>query len=104
MTGHGSISVLSLGSYPDAGGPALYAGGYFAVAGTVAASSIAKWQRCYCPADLDQDGDVDGVDLNLLLGNWGACASDPCLGDLDENGVVDSADLAILLAATGPCP
>ncbi|MCA9286586.1 MAG: CRTAC1 family protein [Phycisphaerales bacterium] len=47
------------------------------------------------PADLDRDGDVDGADLGLLLGNWGQ----PGVGDLDESGSVDGADLGLLLAA-----
>ncbi|MFO0829821.1 MAG: dockerin type I repeat-containing protein [Phycisphaerales bacterium] len=47
--------------------------------------------------DLDGDGVVNSIDLGLLLGAWGRCAS--CAADLDGDGVVGSADLAILLGA-----
>ena len=56
------------------------------------------------PADLHQDGRVDGADLGLLLSGWGG--SDP--GDINDDGVVNGADLGFLLAAfTSPisfCP
>jgi hypothetical protein len=57
-----------------------------------------------CPADLNDDGAVNGDDLGILLGNWGACASTECPGDFDQNGSVDADDLGILLAAWGACP
>ncbi|MCA9285405.1 MAG: DNRLRE domain-containing protein [Phycisphaerales bacterium] len=47
------------------------------------------------PADLNNDGVVDGADLGLLLAAWNT----PGPGDLDNNGVVDGADLGLLLAA-----
>jgi hypothetical protein len=55
------------------------------------------------PADLDGDGDVDGIDLAQLLAAWGACPSAPtaCPADLDDSGLVNGLDLAILLAAWG---
>ena len=57
-----------------------------------------------CPADLTSDGQVDGADLTMLLGGWGACPDEgPCI-DLDGNGIVNGADLTILLAAWGACP
>ena len=56
-----------------------------------------------CPADLNNDGQVNGADLGLLLGNWGPCAGTPCLGDLNLDGVVNGADLGLLLGAWGPC-
>jgi hypothetical protein len=56
-----------------------------------------------CPADLNNDGQVNGADLGLLLGAWGPCAGTPCLGDLNLDGVVNGADLGLLLGAWGPC-
>jgi hypothetical protein len=47
--------------------------------------------------DLDGDGDVDGADLGLQLGSWGACAG--CPGDLNDDGIVGGDDLGLLLAA-----
>ncbi len=55
-----------------------------------------------CPADLDRDGAVDGIDLGVLLGAWGPC-SGTCPADLNLDGAVDGNDLGTLLAAWGPC-
>lgn len=59
------------------------------------------------PADLDGDGDVDGLDLALLLGDWGFCAGcilpvEPritCPADLNDDCQINGFDLAILLDA-----
>lgn len=50
--------------------------------------------------DLDFDGIVGGIDLAILLGEWGMI--DPPIGDLDHDGIVGPSDLLILLAAWGP--
>jgi hypothetical protein len=52
-----------------------------------------------CRGDLNADGAVNGDDLGILLGAWGAGG----IADLDANGVVDGDDLGILLGAWGPC-
>ena len=52
-----------------------------------------------CPADLNADGVVDGVDLGALLGAWGAAGPT----DLNGDGVTDGADLGVLLGAWGAC-
>jgi len=57
-----------------------------------------------CPGDLNLDGEVNGADLGLLLGAWGACPGTPCPGDLNLDGEVNGADLGLLLGAWGPCP
>jgi len=54
-----------------------------------------------CPADLDGNGSVDGADLGVLLGSWGAAASGPA--DLNGDGTVDGLDLGALLGAWGSC-
>ena len=55
-----------------------------------------------CKGDLNGDGQVDGADLGILLGNWGT--NDLC-SDLDGSGNVDGADLGILLGFWGKvCP
>jgi serine protease len=54
-----------------------------------------------CPVDLSHDGVVDGADLAMMMGAWGACSN--CVSDFDGSGVVDGADLAELLAAWGAC-
>ena len=53
-----------------------------------------------CIRDLTGDGEVDGFDLGLLLGNWGNAG----LGDFNCDGMVDGADLGMLLADWGTCP
>jgi len=54
------------------------------------------------PGDLNGDGLVDGADLGILLGQWGACPpKGPCGGDLDGDGSVGGADLGILLGNWG---
>ena len=53
------------------------------------------------PADLNVDGVVDGLDLGILLGQWGPCGScDPttCPADIDGDCTVSGTDLGILLA------
>jgi len=50
-----------------------------------------------CPADLDGDGIVGGLDLSALLAAWQQSAS----GDIDGDGDTDGQDLTALLAAWG---
>lgn len=49
--------------------------------------------------DIDCDGEVDGADLALLLGNWGSCPG--CAADIDGDGSVGGSDLALLLGNWG---
>jgi probable HAF family extracellular repeat protein len=58
------------------------------------------------PADLNQDGLVNGLDLGMLLINWsippgmpGCNGKFPCAADLDDDGLVNGLDLGQLLAA-----
>lgn len=53
-----------------------------------------------CPSDLNGDGNTDGADLTILLGEWGG--SDP-LVDLNGSGTVEGGDLVIVLGEWGPC-
>jgi hypothetical protein len=57
-----------------------------------------------CPADLNNDGVVDGADLLILLSAWGPVTPVTVCMDLNGDGVVDGVDLLILLASWGPCP
>jgi hypothetical protein len=58
-------------------------------------------QVCDCRADLSADGFVNGVDLAIVLSNWGVVGSS---ADLTGDDTVDGADLGIILAAWGTCP
>jgi hypothetical protein len=53
-----------------------------------------------CPADLNGDGVVNGLDLGPLLAAWGSSGN---LADLNGDGVVNGLDLAILLLIWGSC-
>jgi parallel beta-helix repeat protein/predicted outer membrane repeat protein len=58
-----------------------------------------EYQASPCPADFDDDGDVDTADLLFLLSAWGTGD-----GDVDGDGDTDTADLLALLSAWGDCP
>ena len=57
-----------------------------------------------CPADLNDDRFVNGDDLGVLLGAWGACGAGGCPADLNADGFVNGDDLGVLLGAWGACP
>jgi|GEM_PF-2631594 len=52
-----------------------------------------------CAADLDASGQVDGLDFNALLANWGQSGT----GDINRDGIVAGADIVRMLSAWGPC-
>ncbi len=54
-----------------------------------------------CPADLDDSGSVDIIDLLALLAAWGTDPGGP--PDFDGDGIVGVIDLLTLLAAWGDC-
>jgi hypothetical protein len=55
-----------------------------------------------CFADLNDDFVVDGADLGVLLGAWGAAGEE--IADLNGDGAVDGADLGLMLGEWGDCP
>lgn len=54
-----------------------------------------------CLGDLNLDGVVNGADITVILGNWGATTGGT--GDANGNCVVDGADIAVVLGNWGPC-
>ncbi len=54
--------------------------------------------------DMNNDGKIDGVDLSLLLANWGACSANPCPGDITGDGFVNVTDRVFLLSMWGTLP
>jgi hypothetical protein len=51
--------------------------------------------------DLNNDGQVNGVDLAIILNNWGICGLGTCPADIDRDGLVNGVDLAIVLSNWG---
>jgi hypothetical protein len=58
---------------------------------------------CECVCDVFRDFNVNGIDLGILLGQWGP-ANQFTVTDFNGDGVVDGSDLGQLLATWGPCP
>jgi hypothetical protein len=54
-----------------------------------------------CPADVNNDGTVDVLDLLAVLADWGGSGVP---ADINGDGVVDVLDLLEVLAQWGPCP
>ena len=50
----------------------------------------------FLPADFNQDGNVDGLDLAVVLANWGQSNAG---GDADGDGFTGAQDLAVVLAS-----
>ena len=61
--------------------------------------------RAQCVGDIIPDGQVDGIDLGVLLGYWGprTSASFSIASDLDQDGFIDGTDLGMLLGRWGAC-
>ncbi len=49
-----------------------------------------------CPADINQDGGIDGTDVASFFANWESGEAD---GDFNQDGGVDGADIASFFAA-----
>ena len=64
---------------------------------------IRRSSRRACFEDVNADGNVDGVDLAVLLSQWGTCSPVACQCDFNSDGAVNGIDLALLLSKWGPC-
>jgi len=60
-----------------------------------------EYQADQCPADVNEDGIVDVLDLLSVLGAWGQTGDLP--EDIYPDGVVDTIDLLVVLGTWGPC-
>ncbi|MEY4103229.1 MAG: hypothetical protein RL461_431 [Planctomycetota bacterium] len=101
--------ITAWGGCPDSGGrltAALTAGNtYYLAAGWYYANYDACSTRNVtvefvdlCPADLNGDNVVNGLDLGLVLAAWGTPKQ-----DITGDSVTDGTDLGILLASWGAC-
>ncbi len=52
-----------------------------------------------CLADFNNDGLRDGLDMTVILSNWGGPG-----GDVNGDGVTDGLDMTVLLSGWGACP
>ena len=53
------------------------------------------------PGDLNGDRHVNGIDLAIILGSWGPCASTNCAADINGDLIINGVDLAIVLSSWG---
>jgi hypothetical protein len=56
-----------------------------------------------CPADVDGNGSVNGVDLAAVLATWGTSGTRQPGADVNRDGIVNGADLAEVLSDWGSC-
>lgn len=59
-------------------------------------SLVGPWGPACIPADLNCDGEVDGIDLSFILGGWGGPS-----GDTNGDGTTDGIDLSAVLGSWG---
>ncbi|MDA1262546.1 MAG: SUMF1/EgtB/PvdO family nonheme iron enzyme, partial [Planctomycetota bacterium] len=66
-------------------------------------SSLTQSVQAQCPADVNDDHYVDGLDLAAVLSSWGTNGSST---GTDFNGdlIVNGTDLAFVLSGWGVCP
>lgn len=73
--------------------------------GVVDSSDLSEMLSAYGTTDdagdINQDGDVDDLDLDLLQANWGATLGRRLLGDVNGDNIVDSKDISVILAEWG---
>jgi len=104
LLGGGVISMLQRMPTQAPFGPSLLVGGAFRVsaAGDSGLTRLVPGGHS-CRADLARDGTVDGADLTVVLGAWGAKGPSASVADLNDDGIVDGNDLAIVLGTWGAC-
>ncbi|MEM6333982.1 MAG: PEP-CTERM sorting domain-containing protein [Planctomycetota bacterium] len=94
------ISLDSIWFFDTAGDPGLTSQVEFAYVFYDADSPVIDLSDIGLEGDLDNDGDVDVDDIDLLAANVGI-GTTPAEGDLDGDGDVDTDDLAVLLSGLG---
>jgi hypothetical protein len=57
-----------------------------------------------CPADVNEDGQVDVDDLILVILGYGSNSVGSTPSDINEDGGVDLLDMLEVIANWGPCP
>jgi hypothetical protein len=67
--------------------------------GCVNVSELFTVTASYIPGDLNENGQVDATDLNLIIGNYGTNCT--CPEDINNNGMIDASDLNIIIGNYG---
>ena len=72
------------------------------VNGSYAGSGNEINDECYssCPADINEDGNVNVTDLLEVVASWGECT---CPADINGDGEVNVTDVLIVISGWGPC-
>jgi subtilisin family serine protease len=79
----------------DPGTDVLYGAGRLDIA-----AALALAPPPFRAEDINRDGNIDALDLGILLGGWGPCTDcDGCAADLNGDCDIGPADLAALLSA-----
>lgn len=70
-------------------------------AGSGGFASVVQAVPVFCPSDFDGNGVVDGGDIGILLADYGPNPDSPA--DLNDDGFVNEVDLILLLKGFGSC-
>jgi hypothetical protein len=98
----GAGESIDLGAIYD-GGEQDWQFSYRTADGSVEEGVVDFTTSAFDPADLNQDGFVDGLDLGIQLINWGQDVT-PDQGELNGAPPVNGLDLGLLLIAWNPKP
>lgn len=97
-------ALLSESSMPFTLSSSTFCGAHCPTVGTeISTSDISTYESC-CVEDLNHDGDINGSDIAVIVGFWGAGGNYFPAADVNHDGVVNGADLAVVLSNWGPCP
>jgi formylglycine-generating enzyme required for sulfatase activity len=77
--------------------------GILACAATLMFAPLTQSAQAQCPADVNHDHSVDGIDLAAILSAWGTNGGSAG-GDINSDQSVDGIDLAFVLSGWGVCP
>jgi hypothetical protein len=89
----GDFSLSGTIGQPDAGGP--MTGGDFSIEGGFWVGIGSGGDGCGCAADYNQDGGVDGADVEAFFAEWEN--AEGC-SDVNQDGGIDGADVEAFFA------
>jgi hypothetical protein len=89
----GAFTISGTIGQPDAGGPMI--GGDFSIDGGFWVGTGSGGDGCGCAADYNQDGGVDGSDVEAFFAEWEN--AEGC-SDVNQDGGIDGADVEAFFA------